>query len=296
MIKNINKRNQGILYIISAAFFFALMNLFVKLSGEAPLMQKCFFRNIVALFASAFVIGKMIKNKEDIKVPKGNYKYLFIRAFSGTAGLICNFYAIDHLNISDASMLNKLSPFFATIFSIFVLKEVANKIEWTAIILAFTGALFVVKPSFNLDSIPACIGVLSGLGAGLAYAYVRKLSKNGVKGPVIVFAFSAFSCIICLPKIIFDYTYMSFSQIAFLILAGVAATGGQFSITAAYSKAAAKEISVFDYTQVIFAALLGFVFLEQIPDTFSVIGYVIIIGVAIFKWLYNMKIDSKANT
>ena len=80
MIKNISKRNQGIICIISAAFFFALMNLFVKLSGEAPLMQKCFFRNIVALFSSLFIIGRMVKNKEDIKVPKGNFKYLFIRA------------------------------------------------------------------------------------------------------------------------------------------------------------------------------------------------------------------------
>lgn len=295
MIKNISKRNQGIICIISAAFFFALMNLFVKLSGEAPLMQKCFFRNIVALFSSLFVIGRMVKNKEDIKVPKGNFKYLFIRAFSGTAGLMCNFYAIDNLNISDASMLNKLSPFFATIFSIFVLKEVANKIEWSAIILAFTGALFVVKPSFNLDSFPAAIGVLSGLGAGLAYAYVRKLSKNGVKGPIIVFAFSLFSCAITLPKILFDYTYMAPRQIIFLLLAGIAATGGQFSITAAYAKAPAKEISVFDYTQVVFAALLGFTFLGEMPDIFSVIGYIIIIGVAIFKWLYNMKEDNRSN-
>lgn len=295
MIKNISKRNQGIICIISAAFFFALMNLFVKLSGEAPLMQKCFFRNIVALFSSLFIIGRMVKNKEDIKVPKGNFKYLFIRAFSGTAGLMCNFYAIDNLNISDASMLNKLSPFFATIFSIFVLKEVANKIEWSAIILAFTGALFVVKPSFNLDSFPAVIGVFSGLGAGLAYAYVRKLSKNGVKGPIIVFAFSLFSCAITLPKILFDYTYMAPRQIIFLLLAGIAATGGQFSITAAYAKAPAKEISVFDYTQVVFAALLGFTFLGEMPDVFSVIGYIIIIGVAIFKWLYNMKEDNRSN-
>ena len=295
MIKNISKRNQGIICIISAAFFFALMNLFVKLSGEAPLMQKCFFRNIVALFSSLFIIGRMVKNKEDIKVPKGNFKYLFIRAFSGTAGLMCNFYAIDNLNISDASMLNKLSPFFATIFSIFVLKEVANKIEWSAIILAFTGALFVVKPSFNLDSFPAVIGVFSGLGAGLAYAYVRKLSKNGVKGPIIVFAFSLFSCAITLPKILFDYTYMAPRQIIFLLLAGIAATGGQFSITAAYAKAPAKEISVFDYTQVVFAALLGFTFLGEMPEVFSVIGYIIIIGVAIFKWLYNMKEDNRSN-
>ncbi len=75
--------------------------------------------------------------------------------------------------------------------------------------------------------------------------------------------------------------------------AGAAATGGQLSITKAYTKAPAKEISVFDYSQVIFAALLGFVFLQQIPDYLSVIGYVIIIGSAIFKWNYNLRYEEK---
>ena len=78
-----------------------------------------------------------------------------------------------------------------------------------------------------------------------------------------------------------------------LFLAGPAATGGQLSITKAYTKAPAKEISVFDYSQVIFAALLGFVFLQQIPDYLSVIGYVIIIGSAIFKWNYNLRYEEK---
>ena len=69
-------------------------------------------------------------------------------------------------------------------------------------------------------------------------------------------------------------------------MAGVSATGGQYCITAAYSYSPAKEISVYDYTQVLFAALLGFIFLGQIPDYLSVIGYIIIIGVAIFRWQY----------
>ena len=80
---------------------------------------------------------------------------------------------------------------------------------------------------------------------------------------------------------------------AVALFAGAAATGGQLSITKAYTKAPAKEISVFDYSQVIFAALLGFVFLQQIPDYLSVIGYVIIIGSAIFKWNYNLRYEEK---
>ena len=74
-----------------------------------------------------------------------------------------------------------------------------------------------------------------------------------------------------------------------LLLAGLAAAGGQFSITAAYSNAPAREISVYDYTQVIFAALLGFIFFSQIPDVWSVIGYVIICGVSVIMYCYNQR-------
>ena len=139
-----------------------------------------------------------------------------------------------------------------------------------------------------MESFPAIMGMLSGMGAGLAYACVRKLGTNGVVGPVIVFFFSMFSCLSVLPCVIATYEPMTFAQLAFLILAGLSAAGGQFSITAAYSRAPAKEISVFDYTQVLFAALLSFVILGDLPDWLSFVGYAVIIGVAIFKWKYEL--------
>lgn len=281
-----NNRRQGILYIIMAGFFFALMTFFVRLSGDLPTMEKAFFRNAVA---AIIAFGTLVKSKEKFVFKKENIPDLFMRSLCGTLGLICNFYAIDKLNIADANILNKLSPFFAILMSYFILKEKANKIEWLSVIVAFTGALFVVKPSFNMQFVYAMIGVCGGLGAGIAYTFVRKLGQKGERGPMIVLCFSVFSCVVTLPFLIFQYKPMSLLQFAFLILAGVAAAGGQFSITKAYTKAPARDISVFDYTQVLFAALLGFLFLDQIPDILSLIGYVIIIGSAVFKWAYIRK-------
>lgn len=281
-----NNRRQGILYIIMAGFFFALMTFFVRLSGDLPTMEKAFFRNAVA---AVIAFGTLVRSKEKFAFKKENIPDLFMRSLCGTLGLICNFYAIDKLNIADANILNKLSPFFAILMSYFILKEKANKIEWLSVIVAFTGALFVVKPSFNMQFVYAMIGVCGGLGAGIAYTFVRKLGKKGVRGPVIVLCFSVFSCVVTMPFLMFQFQPMSLSQFVFLILAGVSAAGGQFSITKAYTKAPARDISVFDYTQVLFAALLGFLFLDQIPDMLSMIGYVIIIGSAVFKWAYIRK-------
>lgn len=277
---------KGILSVIGAGFFFALMTFFVRLSGDLPTMEKAFFRNAVAALVSFVMLSK---SSEGFFVKKQSLPSLFLRSLFGTAGLICNFYAIDRLNISDANMLNKLSPFFAIIASYFILKEKATVKEWAAVIMAFIGALFIIKPSFELTSVYALIGALGGLGAGLAYTFVRKLGKMGERGPVIVMFFSTFSCLVTLPGLILNFKPMSAVQFIILLLAGISATGGQLCITRAYTFAPAKEISVFDYTQVIFAAVLGFFFFDQIPDIYSVTGYVIIIGCAVYKWMLGKK-------
>lgn len=280
------EKQQGILFIILAGFFFASMSFFVRLSGDLPTIEKAFFRNAVAVLVAAFMLAR---TKEGFHVQKGSWPDLLMRSFCGTVGLICNFYAVDHMNIADANILNKMSPFFAILMSYFILKEKANKVEWACVVVAFIGAVFVVKPAFNMQFVNAMIGVIGGLGAGIAYTFVRKLGKKGERGPIIVMVFSTFSCLCTLPFLTVEFQPMKAVQLLCLLMAGVSAAGGQIFITKAYTKAPAKEISVFDYTQVLFAALLGFVFFGQIPDWMSLVGYLIIIGSAIFKWNYLRK-------
>ena len=116
---------------------------------------------------------------------------------------------------------------------------------------------------------------------------VRILGNRHENGSLIVFFFSGFSCLSMLPFLIFDFHPMELSQVLMLLGAGLAATGGQFSITAAYCHAPAREISVYDYSQIIFSTLLGFLFLGELPDVYSVIGYVIIVAMAVLMFFYN---------
>ena len=286
----ISKKQQAIFYIICSAFFFALMNMFVRLSGDLPSIQKSFVRNLVALF---FALVILLRSKDGFSFQKKNLPAFIGRAFFGTLGILCNFYAVDHLVLSDASILNKLSPFFAILFSYFILKEKLTLVQGSAVAAAFCGAVLVVKPGFaGADVfIPSLIDVAGGLCAGLAYTLVRVLGQRGERGPFIVLFFSAFSCLVTLPFLIFDFHPMTLGQFCMLLLAGLSAAGGQFTITAAYTRAPAREVSVFDYTQIVFAAGLGFLFFGQIPDLFSVIGYCIISGVAVWMFLYNLRKD-----
>ena len=283
----INEKYKGIICIILAAIGFAFMNLFVKTAGDLPTFQKAFFRNFVAMF---FAMGVMRRQKIPFRIPQGTFKYLFMRSFAGSLGIFCNFYAISKLNIADASMLNKLSPFFAILFSFLIMKEKIKPYQLLCVITAFIGALFILKPGMSgFDTFPAIIGLLGGLGAGLAYTNVRLASTHGAPGPFIVFFFSAFSCASAIPFMIYDYVPMTGMQLLSLMGAGLSATLGQFSITAAYSHAPAAEISVYDYTQIIFATILGMIFLGEMPDMFSYIGYVIICGAGVIMFLIKRK-------
>ena len=266
------------------------MTFFVRQAGDVPTMQKAFFRNAVAAVVAFFML---LFSKEKFRIKKSSYLDIFFRCLFGTSGLIANFYAIDKLSIADANMLNKLSPFFAIILSIPILKEVPKKIDIIATVIAFIGALFIIRPTAGFETIPALIGLYGGFGAGTAYVFVRRLGGKGERTSVIVFCFSAFSCLVTAPYLIFRYHPMTFNQTMCLVLAGVFASLGQFGITSAYRFAPAKEISVFDYTQVVFAALLGIIFLGEIPVPLSIAGYVIIIGVAVVRWRINLKADTE---
>ena len=274
-------RRKGILFILLSAFFFCLMSVFVRLAGDVPTMQKAFFRNIVAAILAAVLLAR---SKSGFSFQRKSLPDLLLRSSIGTAGILCNFWAVDHLRIADANILNKLSPFLAILMSIFILKEKPNRIEWLSVLLAFIGAAFVAKPSAGIASFPALIAILGGFTAGTAYTFVRKLGLAGERGPVIVMFFSAFSTLVLLPNLLLHYQPMTMKQLIFLIFAGMSAAGGQLSITTAYQNAPARDISVFDYSQVVYAAIFGLILFGEIPDVWSIAGYVIIIGTAFAKW------------
>lgn len=285
VILKIKEKYKGIVYIILSAFCFALMNMFVKLSGDLPTWEKAFFRNFVAFFIALILV---LKDRKSFHFNVKNLCPLLLRSTLGVLGIVCNFYAIDHLVLSDASILNKMSPFFVIIFSLIILKEKLTVPQGLIVVGAFIGVLFVIKPDFsNVQWIPSLIGLAGGMCAGFAYTMVRLLGTRGEKGSFIVLFFSGFSTVVLAPMMIINFEMFTPFQLFSLLMAGVAASGGQFAITAAYTYAPAKEVSVYDYSQIIFAAGLGFFVFGDVPDYLSVIGYIIIVLMAVIMFGYN---------
>lgn len=276
---------KAIFYMIFSSGSFAFMNAFVRLAGDVPSVEKSFFRNLVAAFVALVIL---LREKQGFSIRKGTLPFHLARSILGTIGILCNFYAVDHLVLSNASMLNKMSPFFVLIFSFLFLKEKLTRFQVGAVLTAFIGTLFVVQPTLeNINLAPSLIGLTSGLAAGGAYTMVRVLGLKGERSPVIVFFFSTFSCLSVVPWLVFHFQPLTGHQLLMLIGAGIAATGGQFGVTLAYTHAPAREVSVYDYAQILFSAALGYFLFDQIPDHWSVVGYVLIVGAAVVIFLYN---------
>ena len=290
-MKNQGNIKKGIFYVIISALGFSLMNFCVVKAGDLPTFQKALFRNGGAMIVSLFLF---IKSGDTPDTKPSDLGILLMRAVFGSIGLFCNFYALDHLVLSDASLLHKLAPFFTLILSALFLKEKTNWKQFLFVSLAFVGMLFVVRPEmhFSESMVASVVGVIGGFGAGTAYACVRALGKRGMPSSEIVFGFSLVSTIVAIPFVIIDHAPMSSLQIFYLSMASVSATIGQFGITLAYKEAPSKEISIFEYFTVVFSALWGILFLGQIPYWTSIIGYAIIFVSAYLLFLYNKKTNS----
>jgi drug/metabolite transporter (DMT)-like permease len=226
----------------------------------------------------------VLYNKKPLFGERKNLKYLLIRSALGTAGMLAYFYSIDHLLLSDSSMLNKLNPFFVSIFAFFILKEKFSRIQIPALFIAFTGAIFIIKPEFNMSVIPALLGLSSAVLAAGAYTTVRFLGGRE-EFYTIVFFFSFFSTMATLPLMVTFFEPMNWNQVLFLVLTGIVASIGQFTLTIAYKHAPAGEISILNYTNVLFSGIIGYFLFDSIPDFLSIVGYALIISAAFLIYI-----------
>ena len=288
-------RSKGILAILASAFGFAMMAAFIRLADDfgSPIssFQKSFFRNLVAVALAAGVFWR--GRREDARretadgledarrvtcVGGKTWALILLRSVLGTVGIFANFYALSHIPIAEGQTLNKTAPFFTVLFAWLFMGERANWRQALALVVAFVGVVFVAKPGFaGEETLPLAMGLLGGVCAGSAYACVHKLGAMKVNASLIILVFSVFSSLASLPFMVFDYTPMTAAQVAILCGVGVGAAIGQFGITAAYRFAEPRQIAVFDYSSILFAALFGFVLFGQVPDALAALGFVLIV-------------------
>lgn len=280
-----NSKTKGIIFMILSSAAFATMNLLSKLAEGVNSYQKTFLTNVVATVIVCFIIAY---KKGSFFGKKESRKYLLSRGVAGTLAILTNYYALDKMFLSDATILAKLAPFFTIIFSYLLISEKITKKQAILLLIAFGGSLFVIKPKFSTAVIPALIGVASAGFAGFAYTMIRVLG-NKEDFWTIILSFTGIATIVMLPSMFINTENLTMMNVLLLVGAGVAFTLGQVALTVAYKNAPASEISMYDYIGLIIAAMYGFMFFKEIPDFLSFLGYVIIIGASILNILSGKK-------
>lgn len=274
-------KSKGIILILLSSFFFALMASTVKSLGDIPLAEKIFFRNILGFLIALYVVRKRKK-----PIFGNNHKYLVLRSILGLLGVACYFFALSIMPLADTVILNKLSPFFVLILAALFLKEKIKKYHTIALILAFVGAGFVIKPQFNMSMIPSLIALLSALFAGSTYTIIRYLRFSDSPETIVLY-FTFVSCVSVLPFMAMGQFVMPSAIEALQLFAlSVLSTTAQFLMTNAYRYAPAGELSIYSYANIIFSTILGLIIWAEMPDIFSILGGILILSAGFINYYW----------
>lgn len=280
---NLNNKIKSILFIVISSILFTTMNLFSKLSTNISLYQKAFVANITAVIVISIII---FKNRLSFIGNKENRKNLIIRGICGTASLICLYYSIEHLILSDSAMLSKLGPIFATIFGVFISKDKINKRQILFLFITLIGAVFIIKPKFSFEFLPALIGLFSAASAGMAFTMIRIIG-NKENSYTIIFYNIALATLISFTFMFFNVESYSYkSSLVYMVLGGLCIAFGQIFLTLAYKNSPASSIAIYDYIGLIISGIYGLIIFHEIPDIYSFIGYIIIFVSAIFNFIF----------
>ncbi|MCC3144352.1 DMT family transporter [Halanaerobium sp. Z-7514] len=268
-------RKKGIIYIILSSLFFALMAAAVKYLANIPTAEKIFFRSFIGV-----VVAFTLVKRDGGTLVGNNKKLIILRSIFGLSGIAAYFYALSQINLADAVILNKMSPFFVMIFAALFLKESISSKQIVALIIAVSGALLVIRPGFDANLIPALIALLSSVLAGMAYTVIRELRKTD-SAATVVFYFSLFSTIAMFPFMLQGgFVVPQGIEIIVLIALGVFAAAAQLFMTNAYRHAEASELSIYTYSNIVFSSIFALLFFQEFPDLLSILGGVLIISAA----------------
>ena len=272
--------HKGVLWMLIATFFFALMGAFVKLGGENfTTTELVFYRSSISLF---FIMSIMRWNKVSYS---SNYIRLHLtRSSIGFISLLFFFYAIKHLPLSTAISLNYTSPLFLGLLMPLILRRKIKRWLFLAVTIGFIGVFFILKPTFeNQNYFAGLVGLISGLGAAMAYLFVTQLGQLKEPDLRTIFYFTLISTFCSGIMMLFDEIHnIQFKYILILFGLGVSATIAQIAITKAYRVGNTLGNAGLSYLTIIFSTIIGVVWFGEFIDWQTAFGILLIIISGIF--------------
>ncbi len=258
-----------------------------------PVGQVVFFRSFIAMLVVFIWLWyyKQLRNVAYTKNFIGHVK----RGLVGSGGVFFGFAALVYLPLPDATAINYVVPILTVVLAAIFLKEPIGTYRWGAVSFGMVGVIIMLYPHLNLSGRDAYLNsnaMMTGAGFGLAAALfsafamieVRKLTLSEHTG-TIVFYFSALTTFMSgltffIGFAVSEYAWLkpNFQDGVLLIMVGIFGGIGQIALTESYRNAEPSVIAPFDYLNLIWALLIGWVFFSDIPDTSLIFGAIVVIG------------------
>ncbi|HBV4278044.1 TPA: DMT family transporter, partial [Klebsiella pneumoniae] len=217
-----------------------------------------------------------------------------IRGFSGTGGMYFNYLALVSISLADATALSYAAPLFTVIMAALLLKERVRFSRWLGVIVGFSGILFMLSASLTASGSLFAGGHLqSGMALGVAFALLAALCTatsniqirflNGIEKPgAIVFYFSLMTTLIGLATSLFGWVRPTPSQLLLLVGCGFFGGMAQILVTLSLRFTDASLLAPFDYTTLVWSMVIGYLFLNSLPGSSTLIGAGIVALAGIF--------------
>lgn len=268
-------QKKGMLWIIVATLFFSLMGSFVKLgASHFSSIELVFYRSFISLL---FLLIYIVASQKEIKTP--HLRKQIDRGVVGFLSLAFFFYAIAHLNLGSAMTLNYTSPIFLGFFLPFISHQKIKKSIFLCTIIGFIGALLILDPHGEWQSwFAGLVGLVSGIGAALAYIHVIQLGKLNEPDWRTVFYFTLVSTIASGLWIGFTHHQkITINDIWILIPLGLSATIAQIAMTRAYRLGNTLTIGALSYLTIVFSSLISLMYFNETMRMEDIIGALMII-------------------
>jgi drug/metabolite transporter (DMT)-like permease len=268
---------HGALFMVLSAALFAGMSAGIKAaSAELPNAMVVFFRNAVGLAVLLpWLLRDGLRGLETRDL--GGH---VVRGLAGLAAMYCFFYAIAHLRLADAVLLNQSVPLFIPLVGSLWLGETFPRHLLGVLALGIVGILLILRPGTGLFTLASLVGLASAMLAAVAQVGIRRLTRTE---PVtrIVFYFGLIGSVVSAGPAALAWRPPSPALWGVLFAIGGFATFGQLALTRAYAHAPAAHVGPFIYAGPVFAGLLDWAIWGSLPDALFVLGAALVVAAAV---------------
>ena len=273
---------KGILVALASYAFYACSDAFIKsVGGQVTVFEIAFFITLFSCIPIFFGKPRDEKWSDALKIK--NKRIVHLRGLSGLFGGLSAIYAFTHLELAEAYALIFLVPAFTTIISTIFLGEDVRWRRWFAVFLGFVGILIVLRPGFQEIQLAHFGGLSCAFFGAISITTVRSLSGQEKRITVLAMVF-LYSLIFNGIAMLATFVLPTGEVLLHLLAGGILSGLGLTFMIHAISMIPANHIAPTQYSQMLWAIVLGMIFFAEIPDIYTLAGLVTIglSGILIF--------------